>query len=101
MVADDQPALDELIKIIPAPDFPTAWIIYGVGDLQEGYRTGRGRVVMRARTHVEDLGITAIWLLPLCPSPGKDDGYDISNYMDVHSDVGTVAVRRRWPWCGS
>ena len=46
--------LEELIKIVPAPDFPTAGIIYGVGELQEGYRTGRGRVVMRARTHVED-----------------------------------------------
>ena len=48
--------IDELIKIIPAPDFPTAGIIYGVGDLQEGYRTGRGRVIMRARTHVEEIG---------------------------------------------
>jgi DNA gyrase subunit A len=48
--------IDELIRIIPAPDFPTAGIIYGVGDLQEGYRTGRGRVIMRARTHVEDIG---------------------------------------------
>jgi maltose alpha-D-glucosyltransferase/alpha-amylase len=41
--------------------------------------------------YVKDLGVTAIWLLPLCPSPGKDDGYDISNYMDVHPDVGTLA----------
>jgi DNA gyrase subunit A len=48
--------IDELIKIIPAPDFPTAGIIYGLADLQEGYRTGRGRVIMRARTHVEDIG---------------------------------------------
>src|SRR3954469_15637438 len=48
--------IDELIKIIPAPDFPTAGVIYGVGELQEGYRTGRGRVVMRARCHVEDIG---------------------------------------------
>jgi DNA gyrase subunit A len=47
--------VDDLIKIVPAPDFPTAGIIYGVAELQEGYRTGRGRVVMRARTHVEDL----------------------------------------------
>src|SRR5438105_6166477 len=45
----------ELIKIIPAPDFPTAGIIYGVAEVQEGYLTGRGRVVMRARTHIEDL----------------------------------------------
>ena len=47
--------LDELIKIVPAPDFPTAGIIYGIAEVHEGYKTGRGRVVMRARTHVEDL----------------------------------------------
>src|SRR5438067_6850136 len=47
--------LDYLIKIIPAPDFPTAGIIYGLAEVHEGYKTGRGRVVMRARTHVEDL----------------------------------------------
>ena len=47
--------VDELIDIIPAPDFPTAGIIYGVMGVREGYRTGRGRVVMRAKTHVEDL----------------------------------------------
>ncbi len=46
----------ELVKIVPAPDFPTRGIIYGVADVQEGYRTGRGRVVMRARAHVEDMG---------------------------------------------
>ncbi|HEY4012962.1 MAG TPA: maltose alpha-D-glucosyltransferase [Polyangiaceae bacterium] len=40
--------------------------------------------------YVEDLGVTAIWLLPLCPSPGKDDGYDIADYMDVQSDLGTL-----------
>ncbi len=48
-------SVDELIEIIPAPDFPTAGIIYGVAGVREGYRTGRGRVVMRARTHFEDL----------------------------------------------
>ena len=47
--------IDELIEIIPAPDFPTAGIIYGVQGVREGYRTGRGRVVMRAKTHFEDL----------------------------------------------
>ncbi|HJW03272.1 MAG TPA: DNA gyrase subunit A [Azospira sp.] len=47
--------VDELIDIIPAPDFPTAGIIYGVSGVREGYRTGRGRVVMRAKTHVEDM----------------------------------------------
>ena len=48
--------LDELIDIIPAPDFPTAGIIYGTVGVKEGYRTGRGRCVMRARTHFEDIG---------------------------------------------
>ncbi|MGC2518351.1 MAG: DNA gyrase subunit A [Burkholderiales bacterium] len=48
-------AIDELIALMPAPDFPTAGIIYGVSGVREGYRTGRGRIVMRARTHFEDL----------------------------------------------
>src|SRR5207302_6006987 len=47
--------IDELIKLIPAPDFPTAGIIYGVSGVREGYRTGRGRILIRARTHFEDL----------------------------------------------
>lgn len=47
--------IDQLIDIIPAPDFPTAGIIYGVSGVRDGYRTGRGRVVMRAKTHFEDL----------------------------------------------
>ncbi|QEI05444.1 DNA gyrase subunit A [Pigmentiphaga aceris] len=47
--------VDELIEIIPAPDFPTGGIIYGISGVREGYRTGRGRVVMRAKTHFEDM----------------------------------------------
>ena len=51
------PAIDieALIKIVPAPDFPTAGLIYGLSGVHDGYRTGRGRCVMRARTHIEDL----------------------------------------------
>ncbi len=48
-------SVDELIEHVPAPDFPTAGIIYGAEGVREGYRTGRGRVVIRARTHFEDL----------------------------------------------
>jgi len=48
--------IEELIDIVPAPDFPTAGFIYGTAGVKEGYRTGRGRVVMRARTHFEDIG---------------------------------------------
>ncbi|WP_313819105.1 DNA gyrase subunit A [Cupriavidus sp.] len=47
--------VDDLIELVPAPDFPTAGIIYGIQGVREGYRTGRGRIVMRARTHFEDI----------------------------------------------
>jgi DNA gyrase subunit A len=55
LLADPDIAIEELIKLVPAPDFPTAGLIYGTAGIHEGYRTGRGRVVMRARTHVEDI----------------------------------------------
>ncbi|MGQ0577874.1 MAG: DNA gyrase subunit A [Betaproteobacteria bacterium] len=48
-------SVDELMEIIPGPDFPTHGIIYGTAGVKEGYRTGRGRVVIRARTHTEEL----------------------------------------------
>ena len=47
-------SIDELLNFIPGPDFPTAGIIHGNSGIKEGYRTGRGRVVMRARTHFEE-----------------------------------------------
>ncbi|GAA0221307.1 DNA gyrase subunit A [Castellaniella daejeonensis] len=47
--------VDELIERIPAPDFPTGGIIYGMAGVREGYRTGRGRVIMRAKVHFEDM----------------------------------------------
>ena len=45
--------VDELIRIMPGPDFPTGAIINGAAGIHEAYRTGRGRVYIRARTHVE------------------------------------------------
>ncbi|MDX9950747.1 MAG: DNA gyrase subunit A [Methylophilaceae bacterium] len=56
LLKNPETSVDELIDIIPAPDFPTAGIIYGTVGVKEGYRTGRGRVVMRGRTHFEDIG---------------------------------------------
>ncbi len=56
LLADPDMTIDALIDLVPAPDFPTAGIIYGITGVREGYRTGRGRVVMRARTHFEDIG---------------------------------------------
>ena len=47
--------IEKLIEYVPAPDFPTAGFIYGLAGVKEGYRTGRGRVIMRARCHIEDM----------------------------------------------
>jgi DNA gyrase subunit A len=55
LLRNPEMTVDDLIELIPAPDFPTAGIIYGVSGVREGYRTGRGRVIMRARTHFEDI----------------------------------------------
>jgi DNA gyrase subunit A len=54
LLKDSDISVDDLIAIVPAPDFPTRGIIYGTVGVKEGYRTGRGRIVMRARTHFEE-----------------------------------------------
>jgi len=46
--------IDELISIIPAPDFPTAGIIYGIQGVHEAYKTGRGKIILRAKAFVEE-----------------------------------------------
>ena len=55
LLRNPEAGIEELMEIIPAPDFPTAGIIYGMEGVREGYRTGRGRVVMRAKCHFEDI----------------------------------------------
>ena len=55
MLRNPAATIDELMEIIPAPDFPTAGIIYGINGVKDGYRTGRGRVIMRAKCHFEDI----------------------------------------------
>jgi DNA gyrase subunit A len=47
--------IDDLFEFLPAPDFPTGGLIYGLDGVREGYRTGRGKVIMRAKIHVEEL----------------------------------------------
>lgn len=46
--------------------------------------------------YLEDLGINTIWLLPFFPSPLKDDGYDVTEYCDIHPDYGTLADFRHF-----
>jgi DNA gyrase subunit A len=55
LLRNPEASIDDLMEIIPAPDFPTAGIIYGMSGVKDGYRTGRGRVVMRAKVHFEDI----------------------------------------------
>jgi DNA gyrase subunit A len=55
LLKNPQATLDELMEIIPAPDFPTAGIIYGLQGVRDGYRTGRGKVMMRAKCHFEEI----------------------------------------------
>jgi DNA gyrase subunit A len=55
MLKNPEASIDELMEIVPAPDFPTGGIIYGINGVKDGYRTGRGKVVMRAKCHFEDI----------------------------------------------
>ena len=55
--------------------------IEGVGDF---------RGLTQKLGYLQDLGVTAVWLLPFCPSPLKDDGYDMADYTDVHPTYGTL-----------
>ena len=52
--------------------------------------------LMRRLDYLQDLGVTALWLLPFYPSPLKDDGYDIADYRGVHPDYGTRAEFRQF-----
>src|SRR5437660_8335464 len=76
----DDPAIDvdRLMKHVKGPDFPTAGIILGREGIREAYRSGRGRIVMRARAHIEELrgGRTAIVVseLPYGVRKGGDEG---------------------------
>src|SRR6266516_4179234 len=54
----------------------------GIGDF---------RGLTQKLDYLQDLGVTALWLLPFYPSPLKDDGYDIARYTEVHPNYGTIA----------
>ena len=55
LIDNPEITVDELMEFIPGPDFPTAGIINGRAGIIEAYRTGRGRIYMRARTFIEDI----------------------------------------------
>ncbi|HSB37801.1 MAG TPA: DNA gyrase subunit A [Gaiellaceae bacterium] len=80
VVMIDEPTIDvdRLVKNVKGPDFPTGAIIVGREGIREAYRSGRGRIVVRARTHIEELrgGRTAIVVseLPYGVKKGGDEG---------------------------
>ncbi len=63
-----------------------------VGSFQDSNADGIGdfRGLIQRLDYLADLGVTALWLLPFYPSPMRDDGYDISDYQNVHPDFGTL-----------
>jgi DNA gyrase subunit A len=87
----DEPTIDvdRLTRHIKGPDFPTGAIILGRDGIREAYRSGRGRIVMRARTHIEELrgGRTAIVVseLPYGVRKGGDEGV-IKKIADLVND---------------
>ena len=56
LLADPKLELADLIKFIPGPDFPTAGMIYGIQGVVSAYASGRGRIYVRGRTHIEPFG---------------------------------------------
>ena len=85
--------VDDLMKHLKGPDFPTGAIIVGRSGIRDAYRTGRGRIVMRARAHIEELrgGKSAIIVteLPYGVKKGGDNGV-IKKIADlVHEKVIT------------
>ncbi len=55
LIDNPEVSLDELMKVIPGPDFPTRGYIYGRGGIREAYTTGRGIITLRAKAHVEKM----------------------------------------------
>jgi DNA gyrase subunit A len=89
MIDDPQIDVERLTKHIKGPDFPTGGIIVGRDGIREAYRSGRGRIVMRARAHIEELrgGKTAIVVneLPFAVKKGGDAGV-IKKIADLVND---------------
>ncbi len=56
----------------------------------DGDGTGDFRGLAQKLDYLEDLGVNTLWLLPFYPSPLKDDGYDTSDYTNIHPSFGTM-----------
>jgi DNA gyrase subunit A len=87
--------VEDLMKHVKGPDFPTAGIILGRAGIGEAYRSGRGRIVLRARAHIEELrgGRTAVVVseLPYTVKKGGDEGV-ITKIADLVKDGSLTEV---------
>lgn len=64
-----QITMDDLMKYIPGPDFPTGGIIVGENGIKQAYATGRGRIILRGRAHIEELGDTGRFRIVITEIP--------------------------------
>jgi DNA gyrase subunit A len=89
LIDNPESNVEDLMKHVKGPDFPTGGIIVGRSGIRDAYRTGRGRVVMRARAHIEELrgGKSAIIIteLPYGVKKGGDAGV-IKKIADLVND---------------
>ena len=110
MIRNPEISLEELMAIMPGPDFPTGGVVMGHAGIRAAYATGRGKIRLRARTDIEDLpnGKSAIVVteLPFTVKKGGDDGViakiaelavekvvpEISDVKDHSSDEGMRIV---------
>ena len=77
-------------KVVPAPDWAKNATIYEVNTRQFS-AAGTFKAVEAQLPRLKELGADIIWLMPIYPSPLRDDGYDIANYREVHPQYGTLA----------
>jgi maltose alpha-D-glucosyltransferase / alpha-amylase len=86
--------------IVTDPDWYRDAVIYSchVRSFQDSDGDGFGdfRGLADRLDYLQDLGVTAIWLLPFYPSPLRDDGYDIADYTSIHPDYGTMRQFKRF-----
>src|SRR6201994_2941595 len=89
MIDDPDISVEGLMKHVKGPDFPTGAIVVGRGGIRDAYRTGRGRIIMRARAHIEELrgGRSAVIIteLPYGVKKGGENGV-IKKIADLVND---------------
>jgi maltose alpha-D-glucosyltransferase/alpha-amylase len=98
--ASQQDGNNQASLLTPAADWYKDAVIYELHVRAFADSDGDGRGDFKGLAdhldYLQQLGITAIWLLPFYPSPLRDDGYDIADYTSIHPDYGNLADFRRF-----